>query len=220
MRGPRKVIPHQIFCGNSAGTPKSNTPQNFLRKLLRGPRRFTPPSFLRKFGGDPENLTHAKSLRIFRGDPCAEGTLTQLLADLPHRKYFRREPRMKAPPKILSAGTPKIYPTKFPAEIRRGPRMKNTRKKVAGRRPFCMFKMLSRQNSKFCCPPFLWVYHACSRVLSSFLSVLSSAVMSLPAFMRSSSCAAPISGFSTAISPNSPIVPTSCLSGAVSAVLR
>ena len=105
LYGDPENLPHQISCGNSAGTPVPSPEGNIRMKNKEKPlpqkgaylvvrnRIHTPQNFLRKFGGGPENLPHAKSLRIFRGDPCAEWALTQLLADLPHRKYFRRGPR-------------------------------------------------------------------------------------------------------------------------------
>ena len=74
-----------------AGTPKIY-PTKFPTEIRRGPRKFTP----------------RKILRILRGDPCAEWALTQLFADLPHRKYFRRGPRNLPHAKSCGfyAGTP------------------------------------------------------------------------------------------------------------------
>ena len=60
----------------------------------------------------PRRGTHAGELPLYhprRLGACV--TPRKILTDFP------RGPRLIAPPKILSAGTPIIYPTKFPAEI-------------------------------------------------------------------------------------------------------
>ena len=50
-----------------------HTPQNFLRKLLRGPRKFTPPNFLRKFVGDPEIYPTQNPYGFSAGTPARNG---------------------------------------------------------------------------------------------------------------------------------------------------
>ena len=152
-RGPR-ILPRSKSCGFYTGTPKIY-PTKFPAEIVVGTPVPSPEGNIRM--KNKEKPLPQKGAYLVVRDRIF--TPRKILTDFPRGPLrgmgFDAVTRRSAPPKILSAGTPKIYPTKFPAEIRRGPRIKNTRKKVAGRRPFCMFKMFSRPNNKICCPPFL-----------------------------------------------------------------
>ena len=91
-------LPHKISCGNSSGTPK-----------------FTPRKILWILHGDPDAPSPEGNIRMKN----KEKPLPQKGA------YLVVRDRIHTPPKILSAGTPKIYPTKFPAEIVAGTPARN-----------------------------------------------------------------------------------------------